>query len=227
MRNNIFSILFFISSICLSCSSNNEKKVQKSSSENVENKTTIVENQKKIIFFGNSLTAGYGLEKENAFPAVIQRHFDSLKIDYKCINAGLSGETTAGGNERINWVLQQNKPDIFVLSLGGNDALRGISISNTKANLENIINSVRKKYPKCKILLAGIVPPPNMGNEYFNTFKEIFPAISKEKDTFLLNFLLEGVAGDPNLNQEDGIHPNKKGAVIVANNVIKALDPLL
>lgn len=227
MKNSTFLILFlFPFFILMSCESNSNKKIK---SEEIVINEDINSNKRMntIIFFGNSLTAGYGLEKEASFPAVIQRTYDSLQINYNCINAGLSGETTAGGNERVEWILSQNTPDIFVLALGGNDALRGISPDNTKTNLNKIIDKVRMANPNCKILLAGIVPPPNMGKDYFNAFQQVFPSIAKEKDTFLLKFLLENVAGEPTLNQKDGIHPNKDGAKIVADNVMKALTPLL
>ncbi|NME67686.1 arylesterase [Flammeovirga aprica JL-4] len=224
-----FLISYYL--LCLfiiGCNSTDQKKGNTNTVKTeVKQATTSNKSKKNIIFFGNSLTAGYGLEKEAAFPSVIQREFDLQKINYNCINAGLSGETTAGGNDRVDWILNQNKPDIFVLALGGNDALRGISPESSQQNLESIIDKVRAVNPECKILLTGIVPPPNMGQDYFDAFQKIYPTVSSNKKTFLLKFLLENVAGEPSLNQEDGIHPNKEGAEIVAKNVIEALKPLL
>ncbi|KXX68589.1 arylesterase [Flammeovirga sp. SJP92] len=228
MKRSTFFIFHFLLYTLIGCNSTEQKKEKSSSTiAEVQQASTKKAKKKNIIFFGNSLTAGYGLEKEASFPSVIQREFDSLNINYNCINAGLSGETTAGGNERVDWILSQNKPDIFVLALGGNDALRGISPKSSQQNLESIIDKVRTVNPDCKILLAGIVPPPNMGQDYFGTFQKIYPAIASNKKTYLLKFLLENVAGEPSLNQEDGIHPNKQGAKIVAQNVIEALKPLL
>ncbi|WP_253274012.1 arylesterase [Flammeovirga sp. OC4] len=229
MKLNTFLTSFFLMyTLLISCDSTEQKQENsKTIKTEVQQDSNPEEKRKNIIFFGNSLTAGYGLEKEAAFPSVIQREFDSLNINYHCINAGLSGETTAGGNERVDWILGQNKPDIFVLALGGNDALRGISPENSQQNLESIIDKVRASNPDCKILLAGIVPPPNMGKDYFDAFQKIYPTVSSNKNTFLLHFLLENVAGEPSLNQEDGIHPNEEGAKILAQNVMKALKPLL
>ncbi|AZQ63589.1 arylesterase [Flammeovirga pectinis] len=225
--------IFFIFLICSldllsSCSTTNSNdNTQQESEKKDVTKSIKKDSRKVIIFYGNSLTAGYGLEKEQSYPSIIQTTYDSLNIPYKCINAGLSGETTAGGKNRIDWVLNQNKPDIFVLSLGGNDALRGLDPKSSKQNLIDIIDIVKAKNPNCKILLAGIVPPPNMGEKYFNEFKLIFPQVSKEKNTFLLPFLLKGVAGNETLNQKDGIHPNIEGTKIVASTVMTALKPLL
>ncbi|MBB6461506.1 arylesterase [Flammeovirga kamogawensis] len=230
MKNiRIFSIIILLSiSSLFSCSNTSNNENTKHESTKTEVRKSIEKDSRKVItFYGNSLTAGYGLEKEQSYPSIIQATYDSLNIPYHCINAGLSGETTAGGKNRIEWVLNQNTPDIFVLSLGGNDALRGLDPKSSKENLIDIINIVRTKNPNCKILLAGIVPPPNMGEKYFNEFKLIFPQISKEKNTFLLPFLLKGVAGNETLNQKDGIHPNIEGTKIVASTVMNALKPLL
>lgn len=181
--------------------------------------------RKNILFYGNSLTAAYQLSPEQGFTALIQRKIDSLDLPYTCINAGLSGETTADGVSRIDWVLQQ-PVHVFVLELGGNDALRGLPLSETKKNLQTIINKVKAKYPDCKIVIAGMMAPPNLGS-YAGDFRKIFPAIAKANHAALIPFLLEGVGGIPALNLEDGIHPNVEGHKIVAATVWKTLQPLL
>ncbi len=181
---------------------------------------------RNIVFFGNSLTAGYGLDPREAFPALIQNKLDSLGLKYSVINAGLSGETTSGGDARVDWVLNQ-KPDIFVLELGANDGLRGIPLEETRANLQSIIDKVRKKNAEVEIVLAGMQIPPNMGPEYTSEFRTIFPDLAESNDIALIPFLLDGVAGNPDLNQRDGIHPTVEGQIIVASNVWSVLQPLL
>lgn len=199
---------------------NKDKKAQPAT----ENTTST---KKSILFFGNSLTAGYGLDNpKDAFPGLIQQKIDSLGLPYTCVNAGLSGETSAGGNERIDWLLK-NPVDIFVLELGANDGLRGIDPSTTATNLSSILEKVKKAYPACKLVLAGMMVPPNVGQSYFETFKQIYPDLAKKHDLDLIPFLLQDVAGDKALNQGDGIHPTKEGQIKVANNVWATLQPLL
>jgi acyl-CoA thioesterase-1 len=187
---------------------------------------TPADNRKSIIFFGNSLTAGYGLDADQAFPAIIGRRIDSLHLPYKVINAGISGETTADGKSRINWTLRQ-PADIFVLELGANDGLRGIPVDGTRDNLQSIIDTVHSHYPSCKIILAGMRVPPSMGSTYSNNFQEIFARLAAKNKTALIPFLLDGVGGNPSLNQGDGIHPNYTGEKTVTETVWKALRPLL
>jgi acyl-CoA thioesterase-1 len=181
---------------------------------------------KVILCFGNSLTAGMGLNIEEAFPAVIQNRLDSLGLPYQVVNAGLSGETTASGKNRVSWVLNQ-KVDIFILELGANDGLRGIPLSETRNNLQAIIDIVREKNPDTQIVLAGMQMPPNLGADYTTEFKNIFPELAKKNDIKLIPFLLENVAGIPELNQNDGIHPTVEGQKIVAENVWLILKDLL
>ncbi|SIR70221.1 acyl-CoA thioesterase-1 [Mucilaginibacter lappiensis] len=182
---------------------------------------------KTVLFFGDSLTAGYGLDDPSeAFPGVIKDKIDSLKLPYKVINAGLSGETTAGGNARLDWLLKQ-KVDVFILELGANDGLRGIPVNETNKNLQSIIDKVKAKYPEVKIVLLGMQVPPNMGADYVNKFKAIFPDLAAKNHTQLVPFLLQGVGGIPALNQADGIHPTAQGAKIVANNVWGVLKGVL
>src|SRR6478609_8703218 len=181
---------------------------------------------KTILFFGDSLTAGYGLSPEEAFPALIEKEFNKDGKPCKVVNAGLSGETSAGGLSRIDWILRQPM-DVFVLELGGNDGLRGLPIDQTKKNLQAIIDKVKSKYPKVKIVMTGMMVPPNMGKSYSDEFKKIYPTMAQKNKASLVPFLLEGVAGNEKLNQADGIHPNAEGHRIVANNLIAFLRPLL
>lgn len=194
--------------------------------EQTENSVAKTDNSKVIVFFGDSLTAGYGLDTKEAFPAVIQQIVDSLNLNYTVVNAGLSGETTASGRNRLDWVLNQ-KADVFILELGANDGLRGIPLNETRLNLQDIVDSVREKNPDTVIILAGMQIPPNMGQEYTAEFRRIFPELADKNETLIIPFLLNNVAGIPELNQEDGIHPTVKGQKIVANNVWEVLEPVL
>ncbi|MGB5188483.1 arylesterase [Robiginitalea sp.] len=171
-----------------------------------------------ILFFGDSLTAGLGLNPNLAFPGLVQQRLDSLGYSYQVINAGLSGETTASGKNRLGWVLNQ-PVDIFVLELGANDGLRGIPLTETRKNLIAMIGQVRAKYPEVVIVLAGMQLPPNMGPEYTDDFRSMFPELAESEDVLLIPFLLQNVGGIPELNQEDGIHPTEAGHKIVAENV--------
>ena len=183
---------------------------------------------KTILFFGDSLTAGYGLEDQSvqAFPALIQKKLDDAGLLWRAVNAGLSGETSAGGLRRVDWILRQ-RVEVFVLELGGNDGLRGLPPETTRANLQAIIDRVRAKYPAAKIVLVGIAAPPNMGADFTRAFAVIFPELAEKNGVALIPFLLEGVGGRPELNQPDGIHPNVHGHAIVAETVWKVLKPLL
>jgi len=185
-----------------------------------------LQTKKTIIFFGDSLTAGYGLSTEQAFPAIVEQELNSNGFDYEVVNAGLSGETTAGGLSRVDWILQK-KVDIFILELGANDALRGLPLDQTKTNLQAIIDKVKSKYPAANIVIAGMLAPPNLGSDYTSEFSSIFTNIAKENKATLIPFLLNGVAGDKSLNLPDGIHPNVEGHKIVANNVIQVLNYIL
>ena len=206
----------------LSCN-NNSKDTAQHIQEEVKNNAADSSAQKKtILFFGNSLTAGYGVDPSEAYPALIQDKIDSLHLNYKVINAGVSGETTSDGNSRVDWILKQ-PVDIFVLELGGNDGLRGIPLSVTEKNLQSIIDKVKAKYPGSKIILEGIQIPPNMGQDYTTQFRKIYPQLASKNKIELIPFLLKGVGGDPTLNQRDGIHPTAEGHKIVAENVWEVL----
>ena len=183
-------------------------------------------NTRRILFFGNSLTAGMGLDPEEAFPALIGQKIDSARLGYTVINAGLSGETTAGGRSRIGWVLRQ-PVEFFVLELGANDGLRGLPLADTRRNLQAIIDTVKKKSPQAQIILAGMQMPPNLGKAYAQDFQNIYPELAQKNNAVLIPFLLEGVAGHVELNQKDGIHPTAKGDRIIAKTVWQVLLPLL
>ena len=182
--------------------------------------------KKRLLFFGNSLTAGLGVEPEQAFPALIGEKIDSLSLGYEVINAGLSGETTAGGRSRVGWILRQPVA-VFVLELGANDGLRGLPLSATRQNLQGIIDTVRRRSPGAQIVLAGMQIPPNMGQSYAADFKAVYQEIATKNHLVLIPFLLEGVGGHPKLNQADGIHPTPAGHRIVARTVWAVLQPLL
>lgn len=188
--------------------------------------STAQDNSKRILFFGDSITAGHGVDKEQAYPALIEQKIDSLDWKFKVINGGLSGETSAGGLRRIDWMLRQSV-SVFVLELGGNDGLRGIDLDATKKNLQKIIDKVESKYPEARIIVAGMQVPPNLGPEYTKKFKEMYPDLAQKNDAELIPFLLEDVGTNSQLMQADGIHPNVKGHKMVAENVWDVLKPML
>lgn len=181
---------------------------------------------KTLLFFGDSLTAGYGLDPDEAFPALVQQKLDASGLAWRVVNAGLSGETTAGGLRRLDWILRQ-PVDIFVIELGGNDGLRGIDPETSRSNLESMIRRIRERYPAIKIVLSGMQMPTNMGPAYTSQFAAMYPALAQRTAVTLIPFLLEGVGGVPELNLPDGIHPTAEGHKIVAETVWRALKPLL
>ena len=179
-----------------------------------------------ILILGDSLAAGYGVDREEAFPALLQRKIDTAGLKYEVINAGISGDTTAGGFRRIYWLLQR-KIDVLVLELGGNDGLRGIAPATTRTNLQTIIERTKAKYPNVKVVITGMQMPPNKGQEYTAAIRKVFPEVAKQNKAALVPFLLEGVGGKPELNLPDQIHPNAEGHRIVAENIWSVLKPLL
>lgn len=182
--------------------------------------------RKKIVFLGDSLTAGYGVESDESYPSRIQDKINSDQLHYTVINAGISGDTSAGGLARIDWVLK-NDPDIFILALGANDALRGFSPQVTKENLSKIIDAVKENNHDTKILIAGMLAPPNMGKEYGEKYKSLFLDLAKEKELTLIPFLLEGVAGQAEYNLQDGIHPNREGYKLISEMIWDQIKELL
>ncbi|MXW65006.1 MAG: arylesterase [Bacteroidetes bacterium SB0662_bin_6] len=180
-----------------------------------------------ILFLGNSLSAGAGVDPASAFPALLQHRMDSLGWNVQAVNAGLSGETSAGGLRRIDWYLQQYPVSVLVLELGGNDGLRGIPVEVTQNNLQAIIDKARNANPDMEIILAGMQIPPNLGQDYTRAFRKIYPTLTSAENTHLIPFLLEGVGGVDSLMQMDGIHPNESGHRIVAENVWDVLHPVM
>ncbi|WP_046242898.1 arylesterase [Hymenobacter terrenus] len=229
VRSSLVAALFAL--VLSAC--NSDSKTEKADSSPAATATQSPLNQpapstgkKRLLFFGNSLTAGFGVEPDEAFPALVGQKIDSLKLGYEVINAGLSGETTAGGRSRVGWVLRQ-PVDVFVLELGGNDGLRGLPLTDTRRNLQAIIDTVRRRSPNAQIVLAGMQIPPNLGASYAASFKTLYQEIAAQNHLALIPFLLEGVGGDRKLNQADGIHPTPAGHRIVARTVWKVLQPLL
>ncbi len=213
----------------MGCSSNDQEKTIKAPAETTPEdiaKETASPKQ-NILFFGNSLTAAYGVDPADGFVGVLQKRLDSLALPYRTINSGNSGETTAGGNSRIDWVLSQQNFNIFILELGGNDGLRGISPEDSYRNLKSIIDKVLAKDSTTQIVLSGMEAPPNMGKEFTSAFRGNYRRLAKEYELPLIPFLLDGVGGIPELNLADGIHPTEKGHRIVAENIWEVLSPLL
>lgn len=182
--------------------------------------------RKKVLILGDSLAAGYGLEPDEAFPALLQQKIDAAGLNFQLINAGQSGDTSAGGLRRINWLLRQ-PVEVLLLELGGNDGLRGISPAATRTNLQQIIKRTRARNPSTKIVIAGMRMPDNMGEQFTREFEQIFTGLAREHDAALIPFLLAEVGGDPKLNLPDLIHPNAEGHRIVARTVWQILEPVL
>ena len=182
--------------------------------------------RKSVLIVGTSLTAGLGLDAEDAYPALLQQKVDSVGLHYEVVNAGLSGETSAGALRRVDWLLR-GPADVVIIETGANDGLRGLNVDSTRANLRAIIAKVKAARPAARILLAQMEAPPNLGTKYTNAFHAMYQDVAKETGVSVMPFLLEGVAGVSRLNQGDGIHPNEEGEQIVANNVWKALEPIL
>ncbi len=209
----------------LACQQTADKpKAEQSTANNIQPTVT----KKNILFFGNSLTAAFGLDDvSKGFVSLTQERIDSLNLPYRCINSGLSGETTAGGSQRVEWVISQQPVDIFVLELGGNDALRGLKVEESIKNLQIIIDKVKTKYPSVQIVLAGMEAPRNMGNTYATDFHNIYPTLAAKNKLPLIPFILQGVGGIAELNQKDGIHPTAEGNKIMVETIWKTLKPLL
>jgi acyl-CoA thioesterase-1 len=177
-----------------------------------------------IAVLGDSLTAGFGVAPDEAYPALLQERLRREGYDYRVVNAGVSGDTTAGGLRRVDWVLR-SRPSIAIVALGGNDGLRGLSVAAMRANLEQIVRRFRAA--GVQVLLAGMRVPPNYGEPYGREFAAAFPAVARKTGVPLVPFLLDGVAGDPRLNQADGIHPNAKGQSVIVERVWPYLKPFL
>jgi len=178
----------------------------------------------RIVCLGDSLTAGYGLDPEQAYPSVLQKMLNDRGREVAVINAGVSGDTSAGGLRRLSWIMQQ-QVDCLIIALGANDGLRGQPVDQTRENLRQIIQKTREIQPETLIILAGMRAPPNMGTDYATPFMHLFPRLAEEESVLLLDFLLEDVAARPELNLADGIHPNEKGHYLIAESLV-ALIPV-
>jgi acyl-CoA thioesterase-1 len=221
------TLLAFIAGfLFIGCSISDSKPTENIVEKQVNSTSESSKKENVILFFGNSITAAYGLDPSEAFSAIIQRKIDSLGLNFTCVNAGNTGETTKGGLSRLDWVLKDSVA-VFVLELGANDGLRGYDVAETKKNLKMIIQRFKEKYPKSKVLLAGMKVPPSMSQEYYLQFEQIYPEIAREENVALIPFILEGVAGEKDLNLPDGIHPTAEGHQILAETVWKYLYPLL
>ncbi len=218
MRNLLLLFIFVNLLLLTSCKDNQKKETEIETSTVAKDSVEKKGDSSIILLFGDSLTAGLGVDPNEAFSALLQSKIDSLNLDYKVVNAGLSGETTASGVNRLNWVLNQDVK-VIVIELGANDGLRGVPLDETEKNLQKMIDMVRTKDPNIKIVLAGMQIPPNMGEAYTTKFKNIFPELAKKNNVYLIPFILENVGGVPKLNQPDGIHPTAQGHKIVAQNV--------
>jgi acyl-CoA thioesterase-1 len=179
-----------------------------------------------MVVLGDSLAAGYGVEAEEAYPARLQRAVEAAGLGYRVVNAGVSGDTTAGGLRRLNWVLRQ-PVDVLLVALGGNDGLRGLSPAMTRSNLVALVTAARLRQPGMTVVLAGMQMPPNMGEDYVAAFREVYPRVAEETGAVLVPHLLEGVGGRPEFNLPDMIHPNVEGHALVASNVWVVLRPVL
>ncbi len=188
--------------------------------------TTEERRSRKVIFFGDSLTAGYGLGRDEAFPARVREYASLEGFAVDVINAGVSGDTTAGGLRRLDWVTKE-RPDVFVLALGANDGLRGLDVGNMRSNLSEIVHRVQRKFPGVPILLLPMELPPTFGKEYAQSFRNVYTEVAQERSTHLGPFLLETVAGRSELNLPDGLHPNARGHELVAQTVWPALKTII
>lgn len=188
--------------------------------------TSATAGRKTVLFLGTSLTAGLGLEPDSAFPQQLQRKIDAAGLSYQTVNAGVSGETSAGLLRRLDWVLQR-PAEVIVVETGANDGLRGQPVAGTQATIGQILDRIHREQPNARVLLVQMEAPTNLGVRYTSAFRAMFPALAKRHGATLLPFLLDGVAGRPPLNQADGIHPNYAGERIVTENVWRGLEPVL
>jgi acyl-CoA thioesterase-1 len=180
----------------------------------------------RVVFLGTSLTAGLGLDPEQAYPALIQRKIDAAGLPFEAVNAGVSGETSAGARRRTDWLLRQ-PVSVLVIETGANDGLRGLNVDSLRANIQAIVDDARRLSPPPAIILLGMRAPPNLGSSYARRFREIYGSLAEENDLALVPFLLDGVAGRPSLNQSDMIHPTAEGQRRMADIVWKVLEPVL
>jgi acyl-CoA thioesterase-1 len=225
IRNHVIISFTFLAVLSAACGS--AKLADKGRTQNAKPLITpqFANNKPKIIALGDSLTAGFGLTEKESYPYLLQEKLKADGHDYEVVNAGVSGDTSLGGLERADWVLEQTDAQILILELGANDLLRGVPPSQMKKNLDQIIRKAKAK--NLKVLLCGMLAPPTMGVEYQREFTTAFPDLASEHKVAYLPFLLEGIAMKRELNQADGIHPNAEGSRLMTDNVYRALKPLL
>lgn len=224
-RSFLFSLFIFSAVFFASCDAAPDGSAFQGDSQKPLKTPQVVSNKPKIVAFGDSLTAGFGLAEKESYPYLLQEKLKADGFDYEVVNAGVSGDTSIGGLERIDWVLEQENVQILILELGANDLLRRMPVANMKRNLAKIIEKAQAK--NIKVLLCGMLAPPALGAEYQRTYTAAFPDLADEYKVEFLPFLLENVALVKELNQPDGIHPNAAGEKIMTDNVYKALKPLL
>ena len=192
----------------------------------VSTPTPVATRTKALVFLGDSLTAGFGLQSSEAFPALIAEKIRAAGLPFEVQNAGLSGDTSAGALRRVDWLLQR-PIDVLVIELGGNDGLRGLSVKSLKTNLQKLIDKAKAKNPTLKIVITGMQIPPNLGADYAADFTRVYAELARENNAVLIPFLLQGVGGHRDLNQPDMIHPTAAGHRIVADLVWRTLEPIL
>lgn len=222
---NFLILLFVFSIVCISACGVSTAEKQSNANIRKQPPAQVLSDRKKIVAFGDSLTAGFGLTEKESYPYLLQEKLNADGYDYEVVNAGVSGETSLGGLERIDWVLEMDKVEILVLELGANDLLRGIPVKTMKTNLDKIIRKAKAK--NVRVLLCGMLAPPSIGAAYQRDYMNAFPDLADEHNVEFLPFILENIALKKELNQADGIHPNDKGEKIMTENVYKALLPML
>lgn len=225
IRRTALVCFIFLAALSAACSTSTVKKLSNSNAKKPLATPQIVSNRPKIVAFGDSLTAGFGLAEKESYPYLLQEKLKADGYDYEVVNAGVSGDTSIGGLERIDWTLEQENVRILILELGANDLMRGVPVAKMKENLAKIIRKAKAK--NIKVLFCGMFAPPTMGAQYQRDYMNAFPDLAEEYEVEFLPFLLENVALDKKLNQPDGIHPNAEGEKIMTENVYKALKPLL
>ncbi len=221
----IILLLVFLAIFFASCNSSPAAKQSNSNAKKPLATPQVKSDKAKIVAFGDSLTAGFGLLEKESYPYLLQEKLKADGYDYEVVNAGISGDTSIGGLERIDWVLEMENVQIIILELGANDMLRRMPVANMKKNLARIIEKAKAK--KVRVLLCGMLAPPNLGAQYQRDYQMAFPDLASEYKVDFLPFLLENVALDKDLNQADGIHPNAEGEKIMTDNIYKALKPML
>ncbi|CAN5421381.1 arylesterase [soil metagenome] len=225
IRISIVVSFIYLIAVCGGCAAAKKSQIDANSVNRPLATPKVVANKPKIIAFGDSLTAGFGLAEKESYPYLLQEKLKADGYDYEVVNAGVSGDTSLGGLERSDWVLEQENAKILILELGANDLLRGVPVAKMKANLDAIIRKAKAK--NIRVLFCGMLAPPTMGAQYQKDFMLAFPDLASEHKVAFLPFLLDNVAAKKELNQADGIHPNAEGERIMTDNVYKALKPIL